>query len=97
MNHDQYQLDLAESMGSMLNENSVSSIDSNEASTSSIVATAIDDESCLVCGELARTGSYIKCCRRTLTIHYLCNEGGVSRYFRNKPNNLKCYVCRLNQ
>ena len=60
LNHDQYQLDLAESMGSMLNENSVSSIDSNEASTSSIVVSALDDESCLVCGELARTGTYIK-------------------------------------
>ena len=57
LNHDQYQLDLAESMGPMLNENSVSLTDSNEASTSSIVASAIDDEFCLVCGELARTGS----------------------------------------
>ena len=68
MNHDQYQLDLAKSMGLMLNGNSVSSNNSNEAVNSYIAATAIDDESCLICGELARTGPYKKCCKYTVSI-----------------------------
>ena len=64
-------------IGTSLNENSVFSIDDATATALVEHAHAADAESYLVCGETAKTGSYIKRSKCTLTAHYLYNEVGV--------------------
>ena len=52
-------------------------------------------ESCVECGENLVADTYIKCSKCSMFIHYECNEGGVTRYFKIKaPKNFKCYVCK---
>ena len=82
----------------MLNKDSVSSFESATDNLSIVEhARVADNTSCLVCGEIARNGFYLKCSKCTLSIHYLCNDEGVSNYYRKKPKNFKCYICKPNK
>ena len=72
-----------------LTPSSFSFSESNSASTTMVSTTAYSSVnnipeiwSCLICVEEAVEAVSIKCSRCLLFIHFNCNEGGVTKYYK---------------
>ena len=72
---------------------SVDLLSASIASTSS----ALDVSSCRKCSEASAAESFIKCSKCLLLIHYNCNEGGVTSYYKKHSRNFKCYLCKASK
>ena len=61
------------------------SVDASIASTSSALAlSTLDASSCWKWSETTEAKSLIKCSKCLLFIHFRCNEGGVTSYYKKK-------------
>ena len=77
-----------------IDESSIDYLDSFLTGTTSTASSLLDitlsSEAwpCLVCEEEIVTTTAIKCSKCSLFIHYNCNDGGVTNYYKKNSKNL---------
>ena len=61
---------------------------SNSSSTSQ------KESDCIICNTFALVDTFIICSLCSKNVHYICNNPNVSAYYKKRPINFKCCVCK---